>query len=82
LLERAFATRELHDPSWLRRIFGDTRLAPLWAAARLYLGYQWLLAGWYKVWGDGRWIAVDGPDGLSLKGFWERATLIPEEGGH
>jgi len=79
-LQRAFTTRELHDPSWLRRVFGDTRLAPLWAAARLYLGYQWLLAGWHKLWGEERWVNVPGQDGLPLQGFWQRVTAIPEEG--
>ena len=80
LLERTFATRELHDPGWVRRIFADTRMAPLWAVARVYLGYQWLLAGWHKMWGSERWINLPGADGLPLKGFWERVTAIPEEG--
>ena len=79
-MERAVRGRELHDPSWLRFIFSDTRIAPLWAAARMYLGYQWLNAGWHKVWGEERWINVPGQDGLALRGFWERATEIPEEG--
>ncbi len=80
LLERTFATRELHDPGWVRRIFADTRMAPLWALARVYLGYQWLLAGWHKMWGSERWINLPGEDGLPLKGFWERVTAIPEKG--
>ncbi len=80
MLERAFASRELHDPPWYRRIFADTRMAPLWAAARLYLGYQWLLHGWQKAWGPDRWINVPGQDGQQLKSFWERAIAIPEEG--
>ena len=79
-LERAFRPRELHDPGWLRAIFSNTRLAPLWLAARLYLGYQWLLAGWHKVYGDERWIAVDGPDGLPLQRYWQRAIAVPEQG--
>jgi thiosulfate dehydrogenase [quinone] large subunit len=79
-LERAFESRELRDPSILRAVFSNTMLAPLWLIARLYLGYQWLLAGSHKLWGSDRWIAVDGPDGLSLARFWERATTIPEEG--
>ena len=33
-------------------------LAPLWLVARVYLGYQWLLAGSHKVWGADRWIEV------------------------
>lgn len=78
--ERSFEKRELHDPSWFRAIFANTYLAPLWLLARTYLGYQWLLAGWHKLYGDDRWIARDGADGLALKGFWERAAEIPEQG--
>ena len=80
LVDRAMTGRELHDPGFIRFIFGDTRLAPLWAVARLYLGYQWLNSGWHKIWGEGRWINVPGQDGLPLASFWERATAIPEEG--
>ena len=80
LLDRAFQDRKLHDPSWFSMIFSNTALAPLWLIARLYLGYQWLLAGLHKLWGDERWIAVAGPDGLALKGFWTRAIAIPEKG--
>ena len=58
IFERTFTSRELHDPPWFRRIFSDTRMAPLWTVARLYLGYQWLLAGWHKTWGEERWINV------------------------
>lgn len=80
LLNRAFEKRELHDPSWFQAIFANTWLAPLWLLARLYLGYQWILSGSGKVWGDNRWIARDGPDGLALKGFWDRVTAIPATG--
>jgi thiosulfate dehydrogenase [quinone] large subunit len=80
LFERAFQKRELRDPGLFQAIFSNTWLAPLWLLARLYLGYQWLLAGSHKVWGENRWIAVPGPDGLALKGFWERAIAIPEQG--
>lgn len=75
-----FRRRELQDPPFVKFVFADTVLAPLWLFVRVYLGYQWLLAGSHKVWGDERWIAVEGEDGLSLKGFWERAVAIPEEG--
>lgn len=77
-LGRAFRKTELHDPPWLRATFSSTRLAPLWLVARVYLGYQWLLAGSEKVWGPQRWIAVDGPDGLALRGFWTRAIAQPD----
>lgn len=77
---RAFQKRELHDPSILKLVFSNTYLAPLWALARLYLGYQWLLAGSHKVWGDQRWIAVPGPDGIPLMKFWQSATKITPAG--
>ncbi|MHB8684531.1 MAG: DoxX family protein [Dehalococcoidia bacterium] len=80
IFERAFQKRELHDPGFVRMLFSNTYLAPLWALARLYLGYQWLIAGSHKVWGDARWIALPGPDGLALKGFWTNAVAIPAKG--
>jgi len=80
LLQRTFEKRELRDPGLIRAIFSNTWLAPLWLVARLYLGYQWLLAGSHKVWGEGRWIAVSGQDGLPLRSYWERAIAIPEQG--
>ena len=78
--ERVFRKRELQDPPFVRFVFANTWMAPLWLIARLYLGYQWLLAGWHKVYGDDRWIAVEGEDGLALKSFWERAVAVPEQG--
>lgn len=80
VFDRAFEKRELNDPSFLRTIFGNTAMAPLWLVARLYLGYQWLLAGSGKLWGNERWVYVDGPDGLSLQAYWQRAIAIPEQG--
>ena len=77
---RIFQRRDLQDPPFIKFIFADTVLAPIWLFVRVYLGYHWLLAGSHKVWGDERWIAVEGEDGLALKGFWERAVAIPEEG--
>ena len=79
-LQRSFAKRDLRDPGFIQAIFSNTWLAPLWLAARLYLGYQWLIAGSHKVWGENRWIAVSGPDGLSLKGYWQNAIAIPQTG--
>lgn len=80
-ISEAFQKRELRDPGIVRAIFSNTWLAPIWLVARLYLGYQWLMAGSGKLWGESRWVAVPGPDGLALKGFWERAVAIPEPPG-
>ena len=71
-----FARRELENPGWYRFLFESTALVPFWTLARLYVGWQWLQAGWEKVNGDG-WI---NNDGSSLQGYWERVVAIPEQG--
>src|SRR5215203_1229733 len=63
------------DPPITHLLFSTTRFAWLFAIVRIYLGYQWVNAGWHKVTGTG-W--VDG--GAALKGFWTKAVAIPESG--
>ena len=63
------------DPPIARLLFSTTRFAWLWAIIRIYLGYQWINAGYHKVSGQG-W--VDG--GAALKGFWTNAVKIPDTG--
>jgi thiosulfate dehydrogenase (quinone) large subunit len=66
--------REIQDPPLARFLFSDTRMAWVWLVVRVYLGYQWLEAGLHKLtpaWLDG---------GEALKGFWERAVMMPAEG--
>jgi thiosulfate dehydrogenase (quinone) large subunit len=41
---------------------------------RLYLGYEWMEAGWHKM--TPEWVS----GGTALQGFWERAVAIPEQG--
>jgi thiosulfate dehydrogenase [quinone] large subunit len=60
------------EPPLAHLLFSTTRLAWLWAIVRIYLGYQWVEAGWHKITGGG-WI--DG--GTALKGFWTKAAAIP-----
>lgn len=65
-------TSTARDPRVVRFLIGDVRSAPLWLVLRLYLGLQWLDAGWHKVTSDG-W--TDG--GTALQGYWERAVQVP-----
>lgn len=66
--------REIPDPPIARFLFSNTRSAWLWLVIRLYLGYQWVIAGSHKM----------GPEwlngGEALKGFWTNAVKIPEQG--
>jgi len=39
------------EPALARFLFGDTRMAWFWLIVRLYVGYQWLAAGWEKLFG-------------------------------
>jgi thiosulfate dehydrogenase [quinone] large subunit len=63
---------EVEDPPLARFLFSDTRSAALWLVLRVFLGYQWLTAGWHKV-EDPAWMTT----GEALKGFLTRAAALP-----
>lgn len=65
----------VQDPPLARRLLSDTRAGWLWLIPRIWLGYKWLEASSHKL-GDAAWMQT----GDALKGFWERAVLIPEAG--
>lgn len=67
--------RTIEDPPLAKFLFSDVRMAWFWLIVRVWLGYKWVDAGWHKVFGTGY---MDG--GASLKGYWERAVMIPAEG--
>lgn len=64
--------RIVQDPPIAKFLFSDTRMAVVWLAVRLYVGYAWLEAGLHKV-QDPAWMDT----GLALKGFWTNVTKIP-----
>jgi thiosulfate dehydrogenase [quinone] large subunit len=41
----------IEEPRLTQIVFGSTRLAWLWLILRLWLGWEWLHAGWRKVFG-------------------------------
>ena len=43
------------DPPIAHLLFSTTRFAWLFAIIRIYLGYQWVNAGWHKITGAG-WV--------------------------
>lgn len=69
--ERAFHPRGtvIEDPPIARALFNDVRFSWVWLIVRVYLGWQYLAAGWDKLqspsWMDG---------GAALRSVWERAT--------
>ncbi|MGB7538588.1 MAG: DoxX family membrane protein [Anaerolineales bacterium] len=64
----------LADEPALPKIFiGDTRWAWFWLIVRIYVGWQWLTAGWEKV-NDPTWVGSQA--GVSLSGFLSHAITL------
>ncbi|MDQ2717450.1 MAG: DoxX family protein [Chloroflexota bacterium] len=71
---------QIGEPPIARFLFADTRMAWLWLIVRLYVGYQWLVAGTDKLTGrsidigsfgqstGSPWV-FSGHDGVQLRGF-------------
>jgi thiosulfate dehydrogenase [quinone] large subunit len=66
----------IQDPPIARFLFQGTAAAWLWLVVRVYLGYQWLEAGWHKF-QDPKWMG----DGSALLGYWTSAVKVPEPPG-
>jgi thiosulfate dehydrogenase [quinone] large subunit len=67
--------RVIQDPAIIKTLFSDPRMAWLWLAVRVWLGYQWIEASLHKISNPG-WVQT----GDALKGFWTAAVQIPAEG--
>jgi thiosulfate dehydrogenase [quinone] large subunit len=61
------------DPPFTQTLFGDWRWAWLWLIIRLYVGYQWVLAGWDKITSP-TWVGVQA--GTALSGFLNNAISL------
>ena len=59
-------------------LFSDTRMSWLWLFVRLYLSYEWFLAGWHKA-TDPMWVGTDA--GVAVTGFLNGA-LAKTTGAH
>ena len=64
----------VNEPRLSRLLFADPRLAPLWTLIRVYVGWQWLEAGWHKV-TDPAWAGSQAGSAITgfLRGALERA---------
>jgi thiosulfate dehydrogenase [quinone] large subunit len=80
--------QRFEDPPITKFLLGSPIMGFVWFFARLYLGWQWLDAGWHKVFGDSSigWVTdgmVNGKlvhAGDSILGYWQRAVAIPPTG--
>jgi thiosulfate dehydrogenase [quinone] large subunit len=66
---------EIQDPPFAKFLFGNTAVAWVWLAVRVWLGWQWLDAGIHKV-TNPAWVET----GTALQGYWVNAVKIPETG--
>ena len=62
----------IQDPPIARFLFQSTIAAWLWLAVRLYVGYEFLEAGWHKF-TDPAWM---NGSGQGILGFWQRALAV------
>ena len=62
---KQYVTR-LDDPPIAKSLFGDVRWAWIWLLLRVYIGWQWLEAGWGK-WNNPAWTGDKA--GAAITGF-------------
>jgi thiosulfate dehydrogenase (quinone) large subunit len=71
---------QIAEPPIAQFLFADTRLAPLWLIIRLFLGYEWFMAGWGKLTNPaGVWVGAKA--GAAVTGFIQGA-LTKTTGDH
>ena len=58
----------VEDPPLARALLEDVRWSWIWLIARVFVGWQWLSAGWLKL-GSPAWMAR----GASLQSLWNQA---------
>jgi thiosulfate dehydrogenase [quinone] large subunit len=68
---------EVEGPAFTRYLFSNTRAGLLWLPIRIFLGFEWVSAGWHKATGGG-WL--DG--GSALHGFWTSIVAVPAPPAH
>ncbi len=69
---------QISDPPLALFLFSDTRLAPVWLILRIYVGWQWLVAGYEKILSP---LWVGSRAGVALLGFLD-GSLKKTAGAH
>lgn len=71
-----FGSTAISSPPALHALFNQLRFAWFWLLVRLYIGWDWLTAGWEKT-HEPAWTET----GLAVKGFWTHAIAVPPPPG-
>ena len=69
------SNRVIDEPAFVKNLLNNPRYSVVWLVVRVWLGWQWLEAASHKI-GAEAWTG----GGLALKGYWENAVMIPEQG--
>ena len=64
---------QVDDPIFWKKLMGSTYWTIAWLPLRFFVGREWAAAGEHKV-RDDAWMS----GGAALRGYWERATTVPE----
>lgn len=67
---------EVEGPAFTRYLFGNTRAGLFWLPIRIFLGFEFAVAGWHKLTSATGW--TDG--GAALLGYWQNAVKVPAPG--
>jgi len=65
----------VQEPNWVNTLLSDPRAGWLWLVLRVWVGWQWVSAAQHKIF-EPAWVE----SGFAVKGFWEKAVVIPEAG--
>jgi thiosulfate dehydrogenase (quinone) large subunit len=71
----ASSSAEIPEPRLARFLWSDTRMGWVWLVLRLYVGYQWLQAGWEKL-TSAAWMGAQAGTGIQafFVGAAQKAT--------
>jgi thiosulfate dehydrogenase [quinone] large subunit len=72
-MKKSSTTTAITDAPFITALFSSPKWAWLWLIVRVYVGYEWLEAGWHKV-TSADWMQT----GAALKGFWTYAVMVPD----
>ncbi len=67
---------QIEDPRFAKFLFQDTRAGAIWLPIRLFMGLDFLSAGWGKF-QTSAWMN----DGSALQGFWKNAIAVNAQTG-
>ena len=67
---------DVEGPAFARYLFSNTRAGLFWLPIRIFLGFEFAVAGWHKLTSATGW--TDG--GAALLGYWQNAVKVPAPG--